>query len=153
MNKEAELFYLEKFKANFPGFPIGDICPDERPDFLIKATTGTVGIEITYFYREMSSDTNTPLQQRESVRSKIITLAQTIYDRKGLPPIAVFVHFDLNFHCRRSAIQPIAERLVELAEQSLSAAPNEKVWRSYEIQLTGVMLMSVQKRRAKKSYW
>ncbi len=156
MNKDAELFYLDKFRENFINFPHGDVCPDESPDFLIKSPAGIVGVEVTHFYRQMSSDTQPPLQQRESVRHKIISLAKSIYDSKGFPSVFVSVHFDLNFHCRKSDIQPIAERLVELAELSLSGLTEEKkekIWRIYEIQLNGVLLLSVTKWKMEKSYW
>ena len=63
------------------------------------------------------------------------------------------VHFDLNFHCHKSEIQPIARRLVELAEQSLSNPVSEKIWRRDAIQLSGIDLLSFKKWKAAKSYW
>jgi hypothetical protein len=153
VNKQSELFYLNKFKESFSDFPQGNISPDERPDFFVKAPNEIVGIEITGFYREPSSSTQHPLQQRESVRHKIITLAKSIYDNKGLPSVYVNVHFDLNFHCRKSEVQPIAERLAELAEQSLSNPKDEKIWRVYDIQLKGILLLFVKKMKLAKSYW
>ncbi len=153
MNKEREFFYLDKFKENFPSFPEGKISPDERPDFLVKTLNEIIGIEITGFYREASSSARPPLQQRENVRRKIIALAKSIYDDKGLPPVFVSVHFDLNFHCRKSDIQSIASRLVELAEQSSSNLVGEKIWRIFEIQLNGVLLLSVKRVKLAKSYW
>lgn len=154
MNKETELFYLLKFKENFPSFPHGDVCPDERPDFLIKTATKIVGLEVTHLYREMtSSGMHPPLQQRESVRQKIMSLAKSIYDSKGLPSVFVSVHFDLNFYCCKSEMQRVAERLVNLAEQSLSGLPQEKIWRVYEIEIGGVMMVSVRSWKAEKSHW
>ena len=156
MNKDAECFYLDRFRENFTNFPRGNVCLDESPDFLIKSPTGIIGVEVTHFYRQMSSDTQPTLQQRESVRHKITSLAKSIYDRKGHPSVFVSVHFDLNFHCRKSDIQHIAERLVELAELSLSGLTEEKkekIWRKYEIQLNGVLLLSVRKWRMEKSHW
>ena len=63
------------------------------------------------------------------------------------------IHFGLNFHCRKSEIQPIAKRLVELAEQSLSNPVSEKIWRRDAIQLSGIDLLSFKKWKAAKSYW
>lgn len=153
MNKEAEYFYLSKFKENFEDFPSGEICRHERPDFLVRNSRGDLGIEITDFYRQMSSETGLPLQQRENVRHKIITIAKDIYDARGQPSAFVAVHFDLNFHCRQSEIRSIAERLAQLAESSLSGAVEEKVWRIYEIQLNGISLLTVKKMALPKSYW
>jgi len=67
--------------------------------------------------------------------------------------VYVNVHFDLNFHCRKSEVQPIAERLVELAEQSLSSPTDEKIWRIDDIQLKGIHLLFVKKMKLAKSYW
>ena len=144
---------MEKFKENFPDFPKGEIVPNESPDFLVKAPNETVGIEITGFYRQTSSSTKPPLQQRQSVRHKIVTLAKASYDQKGLPPVFVGVHFALNFHCRKYEIQPISEKLVNLAEKSLSNSAEEKIWRRDDIQLNGVDLLSVKKMNLAKSYW
>jgi len=152
VNKELELFYLEKFKENLPDFPKGKIVSDESPDFLVKAPNEIVGIEITGFYRQTSSSTKPPLQQRQSVRHKIMALAKSSYDQKGLPPVFAGVHFDLNFHCRKSEIQPIAKRLVELAEQSSLDSTPERFWRRDDIQLNGIDLLSFKKWKA-ESYW
>jgi hypothetical protein len=152
VNKKSELFYLEKFKENFPDFPKGKIVPDESPDFLVKAQNEIVGIEITGFYRQTASSTKPPLQQRQSTRHKIVSLAKSCYDQKGLPPVFASVHFEFNFHCRKTEIQPIAKRLVELAEQSLLSPTPEKIWRRGDIQLSGIDLLSFKKWKA-ESYW
>ena len=144
---------MERFKENFPAFPNGKIVPDESPDFLIQSPNEIVGIEITGFYRQTSSGTKPPLQQRQSVKRKIITLAKSSYDQKGLPPVFVGVHFALNFHCRKSEVQPISEKLVNLAEKSLSNSETEKIWRRDDIRLNGVDLLSVKKMNLAKSYW
>jgi hypothetical protein len=94
---------------------------------LVKAPNEIVRIEITGFYRQTSSSIRPPLQQRQSVRHKIAALAKSCYDQKGLPSVFADVHFDLNFHFRKSEIQPIAKILVELAEQSLLNSTPEKI--------------------------
>jgi hypothetical protein len=151
--KQKEFFYLNKFKENFTDFPASIICLDERPDFSVKSANEIIGIEVTDFFREKASDTKFPLQQRLEVRNKIINLAKSIYDNKGLPSVYVNVHFDFNFNCRESAVQPMAKRLVELVEQSLPNLIVEKLWRTYDIQLKDVQLLSVGKRESEKSDW
>jgi hypothetical protein len=154
VNKKSELFYSEKFKEIFPDFPKGQIVLDESPDFLVKTSCEIVGIEITGFYRQTSSSTNPPLQQRQSVRHKIVALAKSNYDQSGLPSVFVGVHFNLNFHCPKSEIQMISERLVNLAEKSLSNSVEEKIWRRDDIQLKGIDLLSVKKvNYLTKSHW
>jgi len=154
MKKEREFFYLNEFKRNFPNFPMGDIYPDESPDFLIRCPNETIGIEITHFFREMSSATGPTLQQRESVRKKIIAIAKEAYNSKELPSVFVGVHFDLKFYCQKTNIRPIAEKLVGIVEKSLPDLDKERLWRRDEIQIGGVDLLSVKKMRGiKRSHW
>jgi len=153
VSKEAELFYLERFKENFSNFPQGDIWPDESPDFLVKSANEIIGIEFTHFYRQMSSETPFPLQARESVRQKIISQSKSIYDKSGFAPVCVWVHFDLNFHCRTSKIRSVAERLVQLAKCSLSDQTDEKNWVRDDIQINGIHSLCVKRPIMKKSYW
>ncbi|HEY5346478.1 MAG TPA: hypothetical protein VIK62_09060 [Verrucomicrobiae bacterium] len=153
MNKQLELFYLNKFKESFSNFPHGNIFPDEKPDFLIKDANEIVGVEITGFYRETASKTQRPLQQREGLRNRIIALAKSIYDGKELPSVYVTIQFDLNFYCGKSEVQRIAERFADLTEQSLSNLAEGKVWKIYDIQLKGVHSLSVEKREWQKSDW
>jgi hypothetical protein len=152
VNKEFELFYLEKFKENLQNFPQGDICTDECPDFLVKNPNGIIGIELTHFYRQMPVG-HLPLQQRESVRRKIINEAKSIYDESGFAPVHVHVHFGFNFCCRASEIKPVAERLAQLVGCSTQAHVQTAVLRRDEIQLLGIDLLHIEKHIKPKSYW
>lgn len=153
MNKELEFLYLSRFQGLCPNFPRGEICPDEQPDFRVKGANGDVGIEVTDFYREMSSHIRPPLQARESARHKIKEKAKRIYDQKGLPSLYVHVHFDFGFHCEKSAVCAFAERLAHLAERSVREQKAHWIWRRDEIQLNGVHSLSIQRTKLAKSYW
>lgn len=153
MNKESELFYLEKFKEHFPEFPEGIVCLDEKPDFLIKTRNKFLGIEITGHYRERPPETKSPLQQKLNARRKIIDLAKSIYDSKKLPPLFLHVHFNRNYYCRESKIQVVANNIAQLAERSLSRQSSEIVWRPHEIPLQGIDLITVKKRNAGINHW
>jgi len=153
VSKESELFYLERFKENFSNFPQGDICPDESPDFLVKSGNGIIGVELTDFYRQVSSETPLPLQAREKVRQRIISQAKSIYDESGFAPVWAFAYFDGNFQCRASEIQSVAERLVQLAKCSLLEQENEKNWARDDIQINGIHSLSVKRSIMAKSYW
>jgi hypothetical protein len=98
MNKAEEKFYLEEFKKNFSAFPCEDIYPHERPDFLIKTGDHVIGVEVTKYFRDMAGAVQTPLQQREAVRRKIMKQANSIADERGCLSAFVFVHFDLDFY-------------------------------------------------------
>src|SRR6202021_1193596 len=114
VNKAVEQFYLEEFRKNFPVFPCGDICPDERPDFLIKSPGRVIGVEVTKYFRDMANAAQTPLQKREAVRRKIMDEANSIADKRGHLQAYVIVYFDLDFFCRHSEISTTATELVQL---------------------------------------
>lgn len=153
MNKETEFFYLERFRDNYANFPDGIICFDEQPDFLIKSNDKIVGIEITHYYREQTSDTKSPLQQKIAVRRKIVDLAKSIYDEKKLPPLYVHVHFNLHFCCSEREVKASAEKIVRLVEQSLTKSSDEILCRRDEIQMSGVDLISVKRKLKGINRW
>ncbi|HLZ17632.1 MAG TPA: hypothetical protein VKQ08_11355 [Cyclobacteriaceae bacterium] len=153
MDKQSELFYLERFKEHFLNFPQGDICPDESPDFLIKSANGNIGIELTDFYRQMDSESPRPLQARDRVRQKIINKAKSIYDENGFAPVSASVYFDLNFDCAKPKIDSVANRFVRLAKCWLSEQTDEKTWARDDIQINGVHSLRVKRLKMAKSYW
>lgn len=153
MNKEIERFYLDRFKANLPSFPQGEIRSNERPDFLITGAERMIGVEVTQFYRDRVGRAQYPLQQREAVRQKIISHAKAIADKHGSLPAYVFVHFDLNFHCRAFELPSIASKLVELAEGRLQNGKNEEFVRRDEIQIPGIAAFSLKRAKGSTSIW
>jgi hypothetical protein len=153
VNKESEFFYLEKFKEIFPDFPDGIINPDEEPDFLIKTESKIVGIEITDYYRERPPKIKSPLQQKLTTRRKIVDLAKSIYDKQGLPPLFVHVHFNLHFRCSEREVQAFAEKIAQFVEQSLLKPSSEVLCRAHEIPMQGVDLIYIKKRTSGINRW
>jgi hypothetical protein len=143
VNKESELFYLERFKENLPSFPQGIISPDERPDFLVKTSNGIVGIEITHFFRETKQGTQPLLQQREDLWRKIIQSAKSLYDKNGFPPAWIKIYFPPNFYCEKAKLQLVAEKIVRLVELHLSEPTNnpDEIWSADDIRQTGIRLI------------
>jgi hypothetical protein len=50
--KEIEKYYTEEARRASSIFPEGELIPHERPDFLLRLETGTLGIEVTQLCRE-----------------------------------------------------------------------------------------------------
>jgi hypothetical protein len=50
--KRIEMSYLEEARRASSIFPSGDLIPHEKPDFLLRADAGTIGIEVTELCRE-----------------------------------------------------------------------------------------------------
>jgi hypothetical protein len=153
VNKESEFFYLEKFKENYSDFPEGMVCLDEKPDFVIRIGSKFLGVEITHYYRETSSETKSPLQQKLATRRKIVDLAKSIYDAKNLPPLYVHVHFGLHFYCSEREVQTSAEKLVRVVEQQLSKTADEVFCRRDEIPLADIDLITVKKKLRGINLW
>jgi hypothetical protein len=153
VNKESEFFYLEKFKENCPNFPGGIINPCEEPDFLIKTAGKILGIEITDYYRERPPRTKSPLQQKLTTRRKIVDLAKSIYDRRGLPPLFVHVHFNLSFRCAEREVQAVADKIAQFIEQSQLKPSGEILCRADEVPMQGVDLIYIKKRVSGINRW
>ena len=113
MKKELERWQLERFKRTCHTFPQGDIINSEEPDFLIKSSPVTVGIELTQLYRS-DSDTKLPLQATENLRKQIVDRAQGLYNEGGGPPLWVTVCFSLVSQLRKSLVPELAARIAHL---------------------------------------
>ena len=50
--KRIEIQYMDEARRASSMFPIGELIPQEKPDFLLCADGGTVGIEVTELCRE-----------------------------------------------------------------------------------------------------
>ncbi|HTV39551.1 MAG TPA: hypothetical protein VMF08_03175 [Candidatus Sulfotelmatobacter sp.] len=153
MNKAGELFYLEQFKRNHPGFPEGDVCPEECPDFLVKAENKTVGIEVTQYFRDGADGSKPPLQQREAIRERVLDEARQVAGQCLLPGAYVFVHFDFNFYCVRSEVRTTAGKLVQLVGVALQASQKEIFLRRGEIEIKGVDAIFIKPIEGKNCIW
>jgi hypothetical protein len=52
LKKLRETAYMEEARRASPIFPRGELVPQEKPDFLLRTESGTIGIEITELCRE-----------------------------------------------------------------------------------------------------
>ena len=87
-NKERERHFVELFKSAYKDFPVGRIVADEtqeRPDVLVVAPQGKIGIEVTSLYDDK-------LKRVESECEKAVSEAQRIYEKRSLPCLHVSVH-------------------------------------------------------------
>lgn len=87
-NKERERHFVELFKSAYADFPSGEILADEkqeRPDVILVAPQGKIGIEITSLH-------DGELKRKESECEKAVLAARKIYERQNLPSLHVSVH-------------------------------------------------------------
>jgi len=85
--KELEAFYLEEARRASAIFPAGTLELHEKPDFLLHADRGKIGIEITELCREEPRAEGGRL-------AKVPEKAKAIYDRRpDARPVDVIVWF------------------------------------------------------------
>ena len=124
--KKREAYHLLLFLENFAGFPAGTILPWERPDFLVQTQRECIGIELSQWYSQdtTSEEHGSRLRAKESAEEKVLQRAASGYERRGLPPVDVFVHWSPSNDPRLIKIDQLAATLVDLVEGFLPEQGN-----------------------------
>ncbi len=118
--KARELAYLERFRENFPSFPVGEVVPSEHPDFLVRRPGQWIGIEITeYHVREPDEVRGSSMRAREGTEDKVLRIAVRQHQSKGLPPVAVHTHWNSHQIFRSRRVQELATDLADLVQEYL----------------------------------
>lgn len=118
----TEAWHFEMFRHHVDDLPIGDVIhvetdpskhPDGAPDFLVRAVTNCVGIELTRLYKPTNPDM--PIQQAiEADIDEVIRLAQSEYQSGTAPPLHVSLFFTRQREIDRSKRLEIATDLVTI---------------------------------------
>jgi hypothetical protein len=117
--KQTEVNHLLRFRQNLPDFPDGMICMGEAPDFLVNTGRGYVGIEHTQWFRESDNPDGSPMRARESTEDKVLRLASSRHEARGLPPVWVNVLWILRERPTTSRVPELANELADLVEACL----------------------------------
>ena len=117
--KQTELNHLLRFRQNLPDFPDGMICVGEAPDFLVNTGHGYVGIEHTQWFRESDNPNGSPVRARESTEDKVLRLASSRHEARGLPPVLVYVLWTHRDRPSVSRVPKLANELTDLVEACL----------------------------------
>ena len=126
LQKAREWAYLRRFSEKVADFPEGEVVPSERPDFLIKAQPRWIGIELTeYHVQEPDEGRGSPMRAQEGTEDKVLRTASAQYQSKGLPAVAVHVHWNSHqiFSSRR--VQELAADLADLVQENLPEPGHE----------------------------
>ena len=91
LKKHTEYSHLRRFQQNFLAFPDGMVCVREAPDFLVNTGNGYIGIEHTQWFRESNNPSGSRMRAKESTEDKVLRLASSGYESRGLPPVWVNV--------------------------------------------------------------
>jgi hypothetical protein len=147
--KVMERAYLQRFREHFADFPEGEVVPFERPDFLIKTQLRWIGIEvIEYHIQDSDEGRGSPTRAREGTEDKVLRMASEQHQSKGLPPLAVRVHWNTHQVFRSRRIQELAADLADLVQKHLPQPGHEaairhrrhSAWRSLPQEVTSLSI-------------
>jgi hypothetical protein len=160
VKKAREQAYLERFRENFADFPEGEVVPFEHPDFLIKTQSRRIGIELTeYHVQEPDEGWGSPMRAREGREDKVLRTASKRYQSKGLPAVAVHIHWNSHQVFSSRSVQELAADLADLVQELLPEPGHEAAirhrrhpaWRSLPQEVTS---LSIDRRRNfSKNVW
>jgi hypothetical protein len=110
-DKERERFYLAALRACGVSLPNGDPLEPDPPDFLLDPTGKRLGIEMTVFYYPPVPG-KPPQQEVQSLRDRIMALAERSYSGSGGPALYVNAVFNDQFRLRKAEMSRVADALV-----------------------------------------
>jgi len=110
-NQDIERHYFEMFLKDYP-LPPGTIIYDDSPDVIVEGER-RIGIEITNFFREEGSLSESEQAQRK-LRDKVVSEAQRVYQAGNGKKIEITFGFDKANPIRDQ--KKLVRKLVELAK-------------------------------------
>ena len=78
--KQREKELLAEFGALYADFPVGTLIESEEPDFLIRAGSQILGIEVLEFHKKENSERNSRIRERESFHEQLAKQAQSLFE-------------------------------------------------------------------------
>ena len=118
--KEHERRYLNAFVELYALAKGRRFDNSENPDFISATDEGFLGIEVTQLHHN-NPQGESPTQEQDSLRDRVVNTAQRLYTSCGGPPAVVTVHF-ANHRIRKADVQVLATAAKEAA---LLIAPSE----------------------------
>jgi hypothetical protein len=113
--KYRERFLLDEFLRK-AGLLLSQITPDETPDFIANAESGSIGIEITELFLRNGSNFGS-LQAKESLQDRVLKDAQAHYLSNGGPEVRAHILFRDGMDLREAARRKLA---IEIATHVLT---------------------------------
>ena len=118
-DKPRERWHLRQLRTALgSSFPYGQVADDERPDFVIHAKSGAVGIEMTTLHLPPSPGER-PAQERQSLKNDIVIRAANLHRVAGGPALYVRVTFNPRFPLTKGKKRPLAEAIANCVTQAL----------------------------------
>lgn len=121
--KSEELFYVGQFlKTAGMSFCVD---PGESPDFTLKGEGVCLGLELTQLFHP-SSQAALSRRAVESLRGRVVSQAQSLYEKATNPPVHVSVFFNSNKRLNSAEVSPLAQKLANLVLRNLPEQAGHK---------------------------
>jgi hypothetical protein len=121
-HRAEERSHLVRFLDSLPGAPEGVRDFDgEKPDLVILTAGHRIGIEHTQLISTRGSLGTRFPKEAESLETRCVERARTLFEERGGPPLYVYVYFS-HRPIRKPDIPAIAERLADVVAR---VAPTE----------------------------
>lgn len=125
MDKDRERWYLQRLRLCLPELPEGDATDFETPDFLIGEAGERLGVEFTEFHLPPPPSCR-PHQETESLRARVVKLADELHAQSGGPGAYVSAYFDDRVAIRKGDVTQFAQALSEVVLCSpIPPSPNK----------------------------
>jgi len=118
-DKRLERYHFAALRAALPELPSGDPDEPEPPDFVLTDDRGRLGIELTTFHLP-TRDGEQPYQERQSLKERIVRMAERQHHEWGGPPLYVSVFFHLHVPIAKKDSLRMAQ---EIAVAVFNASP------------------------------
>jgi hypothetical protein len=124
--KLRERSVLDAFRQAFGGFPEGSISQQEEPDFIVESPIGSIGIELTEYFRQ-AKIAGSYLQEQEALRFTIVRTATGEALKAKLGGIFAVVFFTPENRIVKRDVTPAVGAIVTQLQRFTEATPYQKV--------------------------
>jgi hypothetical protein len=120
--KVVERYHLDRFRQAYPDFPQGSIEESESPDFLVRTSEQTVGIEIVEYVRGQGVPGGSPQFKHETLGSRIGQRAATEFAAQSSLPVQVWFWLNHAAHLDKASAAALATGLADAVARSIPTA-------------------------------
>lgn len=121
--RAEERSHLVRFLESLAGAPAGFREFGDRPDLVVHSYMGhRIGIEHTQLFQTDAAHGTRFPKEVESLESRCVEEARTLFEEQGGPPLYVYVYFNER-PIRKTDLRVIAERLATVVARIAPTAP------------------------------
>jgi hypothetical protein len=111
-DKRRERYHLEALRTALPEVPRGEPREPEPPDFVLGTDRERLGIEFTIYHLPPAAGQR-PHQEQQSLKDRIVAVAERLHHDAGGPALYVEVFFDLHAVLDKTDTQPLARAIAD----------------------------------------